>query len=191
MFALKRIFSSLLGRSAISAVCFVTSLQAAGESINYGTGEMYVFARPQGAYHLGHVGWGYKTDSFPDQYCAGGVENPGGSAYVVAGGDIGYWQICQLSYAAMIQEMKARGYVQAKGTTVGPVYTFGAADFANNTVRTRGYSVVGKNCANATWDVAAQYGVPTTALPLLQVYPAPNSWYGALTYDKGWGTLQL
>ncbi|MDQ3231223.1 MAG: hypothetical protein M3Q07_05330 [Pseudobdellovibrionaceae bacterium] len=113
MSALRNLFGS------ISAICLLTSLQAAGESINNGSGEMYVFARPQGAYYLGHVGWGYKTDIFPDQYCAGGVENPGGQPVVSAGGDIGYWQRCKLSYTGMIQEMKARGDVPLKKRTAG------------------------------------------------------------------------
>ncbi len=177
-----------LARSlAFAVIGFCVNATAANAaSVDGGSGEMYVFARPSGAFFLGHVGWGYKTDQSPDRYCAGGIENPGGRAVVASQGDIGYWQRCQLSYDALLQEMRTRGYKDGKWIAVSRSSTFGAASFANDTVRTRGYKAVGLNCANGTWDVAREYGVPTTNLPLLQLFPAPNLWYEALSLRYGW-----
>lgn len=47
------------------------------------------------------------------------------------------------------------------------------------------YEVLGRNCANATWDVLKAFGVPL--LMPLQVYPQPNQWYMTVGADAIFG----
>ncbi|MDQ3231373.1 MAG: hypothetical protein M3Q07_06085 [Pseudobdellovibrionaceae bacterium] len=178
---------TLAGSIAVALSALSSSMPMAYAETTHGLpGEMLVFARPSGAFYLGHVGWGYQTHRFPSRYCVGAVENPGGQAVVAAQADIGYWQRCNLDYYEMLQEMRNRGYVAGEWFAVGRSYPLQAATFANGVVRTRGYKVTGLNCANATWDIAREYGVSSDNLPLLQLLPAPNLWYAALSMGFGW-----
>jgi hypothetical protein len=145
------------------------------------TNEAYVFQRPGGANGLGHIGFGYAFRCAPGtatSYYYGSVENPAGRPTIPAGEDNGFWQAAGTS-TDMFTAMRARGYTNYRVTNLNGTQLNGdAAAVEAESYRGAGYAVLGNNCANAVWDTLNAYGVPS--LPLLQIYPAPNAWYGAL-----------
>lgn len=138
---------------------------------------VYVFVRPDGASGFGHVGFGFRATN-SGKWLFGSVENSKGFPFLSAGDPNDFWWKSG-NEEQMIQEMKSRGYTNSLiGAMYGPVpNAAAAADYAAG-AGSRGYSVVGNNCADNVFNVLSLYGI--TDLPSLSQYPAPNDWFQAL-----------
>ena len=92
----------------------------------------------------------------------------------------------------MLTKMKsghngAFGYTDYKRKFIEPIYPQNAYRVGDGKKRA-GYAVTGapgNNCADQAYDILKAYGV---TLPLLQIFPLPNSWFMAL-YD--WDYFKL
>lgn len=154
-------------------------------------GEAYVFRRPSGAKHLGHVGWGFLYEPANKIYCFGGTENIKSLPFIKPGGNNDAW-ISTGSFQNMLTKMKsghngAFGYTDYKRKFIEPIYPQNAYRIGDSKKKA-GYAVTGtpgNNCADQAYDILKAYGV---TLPLLQIFPLPNSWFMAL-YD--WDYFKL
>lgn len=125
-----------------------------------------------GSAHFGHVGWGFEI--LGAQYGYGATENGSGASVVPKGGDNGAWSAMG-DMAAMRAAMKARGYDMVKAVPVARPDP-AAALKKGEEMKGLGYRFIGSNCADHSYWVLEAYGVQ--ALPLLQLHPSPNDWFG-------------
>ncbi len=125
-----------------------------------------------GSAHFGHVGWGFEL--LGGRCGFGATENGSGSGFVPPGGDNGAWSD-QGDAAAMYAAMRARGYDLVKVVPVARPNPVAALEKGEEMKRL-GYRFIGSNCADHTYWVLEAYGAQ--GLPLLQMHPAPNDWFG-------------
>src|SRR5205814_1001240 len=147
--------------------------------IEGGKGVAAIFVRWSGADGLGHIGWAFQSDydlqTQRNFYWYGSVENPSGKISVPDGDPqaIGFWDKYG-DWSNVLQDFQARGYNQWKYDTASPRHPEPAQQMMK-VIALRGYNLFGRNCANAVYDILKAYG--ESDLPLLQLFPWPNSWF--------------
>lgn len=132
--------------------------------------KIYLFLRLPGPFGLGHTGVGYEVREMSGSAVIraysfyGGVENPGGSAVVVAGLNNGGWSgFGANGNVEMLGAMRAKGYTNYKfEAAFRPVdpWRLDQAWRSLSRFPQRGYSVQGNNCMNASYEVLVQLGAP-------------------------------
>ncbi len=143
-------------------------------------GFSYVFLRKDGAPLpmgcAGHVGWGFtatKSANDIDAIC-GSTENTSGSAIVLPGHDIGYWDARVDHENQMFALFKKRGYHAFKKAKVPTVDADAALQMAHQQSQS-GYSAIGNNCLDHTFRILEAYGVKGLPWPLN--HGSPNEWF--------------
>ncbi len=153
--------------------------------------KQYIFQRPAAAFGLGHVGVGFEVRTYTNgvqsniTYYYGGVENAGGSAIVLPGGNNGGWSGYTSTGASMFSIMKnTYGYKNYKYKTAFTALSAtqrnnGYAKLAN--FPNRGYVLATNNCMNACWDVLWEIGTQNVAWVENNYFP--NDWYNRSTLN--------
>ena len=179
--------SQVINQTALSAKSQNLN-QSAPVTISY-TVKQYIFQRPAAAFGLGHVGVGFEVRTYTNgvqsniTYYYGGVENAGGQAIVLPGGNNGGWSGYTATGAAMFSIMKnTYGYVNYKFKTSFTALSAaqrnnGYAKLAN--FPNRGYVLATNNCMNACWDVLWEIGTQNVAWVENNYFP--NDWYNRCT----------
>jgi hypothetical protein len=153
----------------------------------------YVFSRSNGANGLGHVGVGVEirtTNPTTVRYYNGAVENFNATFQILPGDDNSGWFRINTDYNSMLLNFTSRNYNYLKfEKSFKNVTKQKALNTVNEVLRlpNRGFSLVGNNCMNATYDVLNQGGGLFLPLPSISVaLYAPNAWFGTLVSLNGW-----
>jgi hypothetical protein len=140
----------------------------------HGPGKACIVIRHSGAHHAGHIGWAFETSK--DYYTFGAVEDKSSD------GSAGWWRWG--SRTDMLSAFQHRGhpggpYDAIKCIEVAQPNPDSARDVASTMPdRSKHYSLLTKNCLNATYDVIHAYGA--TRIPTPSGFDrAPNLYYKA------------
>lgn len=132
-----------------------------------------VFVRRAGASGLGHIGWAFEWEN--GWFNAGAVENRGRRSYARPE-QTDFWTAHTLDPVATMQEV-GQDYDEYKLfyiTQPQPKDTWNVVVWVSRCP----YSVLRRNCVDATYDILRTYGI--TNLPDPATEYAPNDWYDSL-----------